>query len=337
MGFSIYHSKYHDQTLFVNLFSSKQQQEAMPHDVGLRGTCGRLVPQQRGAVGVGFYDLGVTGDMRAVRKWSRVRQRSLTCDIFNAFQYHDLDMLCLCGLGVPSKDPHKRIRKRISQQVYFSELMNELAPELALSSTEESPAFDVIVSGAYVNIVKLSTIASYRVEQLTELDPDQPWQTAVLMLVKFNSVSHMTIPVVNVCMARTHNQGFTQQGLTPQCRHNAINSILQSCALQPHALKAGSFIIGGNFSSGEMMSNSLFSAYDCPEAAPHKRIQVVLSHSLSARPGDLAIVKGLHAVQENSAVGASHNASESQIGIPAISRNHDLVIARACQAGGSPK
>ena len=252
---------------------------------------------------VGFYNVGIQLSEVGGRGW-KMSERRLASDLAKAFKVHALDILCLCELG--------EIRRGIGENVSGGDVY---AWVRGLLSDRAVPPVRVYVDGHYATIVKSNRVAVLQSKLVSDFVPDQADRCFQHLRVRVDDDSE-PVSIVNCQSA----------GLTVSGRMRTFLACHNACARDR-------FIWGGDFNTGVIQLTALVQSIgdsytiDSSAAQPGS-LQLVFSHPLRFKHGDLAMTHGLRSVQTSSEVGALFHG---------VSDVHDLGVAKVFVPRGLEK
>jgi hypothetical protein len=263
------------------------------------------LPADTARLTVGFYNVGIQFTELAGKKWL-LKQSRLRADIVKAFDTHGLDILCLCELGELGVGIAAGLVER-NVNAWMTELLRDSA----------IPPVNIFAESHYLTIVKTSRVKADRYRLVQGFD-DKVMVRSFQHLRVFVAGDDVPISIINC-----HAPSSKKRALTLSCRKLYLSTAHTVCA-------GDRFVWGGDFNTGCIQFTAIMkgidSRYSGGEGDPSTPLQVLYSHPMKARNGDLAVSYGLGAIQINSAVGKSHNG---------VSDAHDLVIASVFATHGS--
>ena len=255
---------------------------------------------------VGFYNVSISVEEINERGW-KTKERKLASDLAKAFQAHTLDILCLSELG--------EIGKGIGEKIAGGDVDAWIR---GLLSDRAVPPVCLYINGHYATIVKSGRVAVLERRLVSGFVPDQSDRCFQHLRVRIGDDSE-PVSIVNCHAPATRKRGLTADG-----RMRTFLACHEACA-------GDRFIWGGDFNTGVTHLTTLLQSIDDSyimnsSAAQPGSMQLIFSHPLRFKHGDLAMTKGLSSVQVNSEVGAFFNGA---------SNDHDLVVAKVFGLGGS--
>ena len=248
---------------------------------------------------VGFYNVGIQFSEVGGRGW-KIKERRLASDLAKAFEVHALDILCLSELGenIPGGDVDAWIR--------------------GLLSDRAGPPVRVYAARHYSTIVMSDRVAVLQCKLVSDFVPDQAHRCFQHLRVRVGD-DREPVSIVNC-----HVPALKKRGLRVDGRLRTFLACHKACA-------GDRFIWGGDFNTGVIQLTALVQSIDNSytidsSAAQPGSLQLVFSHPLRFKHGDLAMTHGLRSVQTNSEVGAFFDGASGA---------HDLVVAKVFGLGGS--
>ena len=263
------------------------------------------LPANAARLTVGFYNVGIQLAEISGRRWSS-KQSRLKADIVKAFDTHVLDILCLCELG--------ELGVGIAAGLLDGNVnawMTELLRDSAI------PPVNIFAESHYLTIVKTSRVNVDRYRLVQGFDANNTDRSFQHLRV-FVAGDGVPISIINC-----HAPSSKKRMLTQTCRKHYLIAAHNACA-------GDRFVWGGDFNTGCIQFTAIMqgidSRYSDGEDDLSTPLQILYSHPMKSRVGDLAVSYGLGAIQTDSAVGKSHDG---------VSDAHDLVIASVFATHGS--
>ena len=255
---------------------------------------------------VGFYNVGIHFSEVGGRGW-KIKERRLASDLARAFEAHALDILCISELG----DIERGIGDHIREGDDYAWIQGLLADRAV-------PPVRVYSDGYYSTIVKSDRVAVLQCKLVRNFVEDQADRCFQHLRV---CVGDDTEPV---SIINCHAPASIKRGLTVAGRMRTLLACHEACA-------GDRFIWGGDFNTGLLQLTALVQSIDDSytidsSAAQPGSLQLVFSHPLRFKHGDIAMTYGLRSVQVNSKVGAFFHG---------VTDAHDLVVAKVFGVGGS--
>ena len=250
---------------------------------------------------MGFYNVGLNKNQVNKKGW-KIKERKLKEDIVNAFEKHSLDVLCLCELGELNDGLGDQLSEGLEGWIWSMIADSAVQP------------VQIYGDGHYCTIIKAGRVAVKGYKVVQGFHPQQPERSFQHFRVLVDDIASV-VTIVNC-----HAPASKKTGLTMAGRKHYLQAFHDASGADP-------FIWGGDINTGVMNLSSLMKDLDMKfklepsSAAQPGAVEVVYSHPLRAKHGDLALVHGLCAIQVNSEVGNFQQG---------VSDAHDLVVAKVC-------
>ncbi len=256
---------------------------------------------------VAYYNVGIPLLQVGTKSWRR-KEAALVADIDKAVNMHAVDILCLCELG--------EVGVGIGSKLRGGDVSDWLRELLADSA---APPVAIYADGHYATLVMSDRIQVLEHRVVKNFVITQRYRCFQHFRVR-TSEHDMPISIVNC-----HAPSSTKRTLTMDMRRRYFNAFHDACGADP-------FIWGGDFNTKVTQLTDLVERIDNryamnPSAAQPGSLQVVFSHPLQCKHGDLALTFGLDTAQVNSEIGFSYKGASDA---------HDLVVAKVFENTSRP-
>jgi hypothetical protein len=261
---------------------------------------------------VGFYNLGIQLSEFGGAKWKN-KEPKLASDLVKAFVTHELDILCLSELGELGVGLEEKIPEGVDAWIR------------KLLANSAVPPVDIYTNGNYTTIVaKTSRVVITDHKLVNGFMPHKSDRCYQHFRVRVQGDSD-TVSIINC-----HAPSSSKRHLTNAGRERYFRSF--HCESSPDR-----FIWGGDFNTNLILLSTLMREIDprynseqdetssaaqpgpTPGAAQTAGMQLIFSHLVGWRHGDVAITFGLYSFQVNSKVGVSQEGASDA---------HDLVVVK---------
>ena len=269
-------------------------------------------------VRVGFYNVGLLKSTVRGKRFGKTKEK-LAKDLQRIFFEENCDMLCLSELGEIEEGLDDALPKgtlEFFQNLWLEASINEDLSQCSESRTSSAaqPAdmklskITVLCDSHYATLIRDDKLVVERREYISNFVSTQPYRGFQKIIVR-PVMSPDTITVLHC-----HSPSSSKRLLTMNTKRLVVHEL--------HKHSGPRAIWGGDLNITQVQLSALTKDFHSTAASSAlnqqiQGLQIVFSHTLAFKPGDLAVVLGMVAFQENSTVGRSHGG---------VSDAHDLVL-----------